>query len=52
VIALKTASAEINSLRRVDLVIKYFGNESLKVLCFHKLKRIIVSPTDLEEIEY
>jgi hypothetical protein len=52
VVAPETVPAKTNSLRRVDLVIKYFGNESLKVLCFYKLKRIIVSPTYLEKIEY
>jgi hypothetical protein len=52
VVAPKIALAETNSLRWVDLVIKYFGNESLEVLCFHKLKYIIASPTNLEEVEY
>jgi hypothetical protein len=52
VVAPETVPAKTNSLRRVDLVIKYFGNESLEVLCFYKLKRIIVSPTNLEKIEY
>jgi hypothetical protein len=52
VVAPETALAETDSLRRVDLVMKYFGNESLEVLCFHELKRIIASPTDLEEVEY
>jgi hypothetical protein len=52
VVAPETAPAETDSLRRVDLVIKYFGNESLEVLCFHELKRINASSTDLEEVEY
>lgn len=52
VVAPETAPAETDSLRRVDLVIKYFGNESLEVLYFHELKRINASPTDLEEVEY
>jgi hypothetical protein len=52
VVAPETALAETDSLRRVDLVIKYFGRESLEVLCFHELKRISASPADLEEVEY
>ena len=51
-VAPETTPAETDSLRRVTLVIKYFGNESLEVLCFHELKRIIASPTDLEEVEF
>lgn len=46
-VAPETAAAETDSL-----VMKYFGNESLEVLCFHELKRILASPTDLEEVEY
>jgi hypothetical protein len=34
----ETAPAETDSLRRMDLVIKYFGNESLEDLCFHEFE--------------
>jgi hypothetical protein len=52
VVTPETAPAEIDKLRRVDLVIKYFGNTSMEVLCFHELKRTNSSPSDLEEVEY
>lgn len=52
VITPETSPAEIDKSRRVDLVIKYFSGASMEVLCFHELKRMNASPSDLEEVEY
>lgn len=52
ILAPEASPAEIDRRRRVDLVIKYVGETSIEVLCFHELKPLRATANDVQDVEH